>query len=109
MLYRDVKDGGLGLFHVRIRALALLIRSFLETALNPNYCHSLFHEFLFRFNVMGEVRLPNPGATPYYSNAFSTTICHYTQNYPLNISVMTTKQWYKVLMGESKVHTQSEV
>ena len=41
ILYRDSKDGGLGLFHVRIRALALLIRSFLETALYPIFRHKL--------------------------------------------------------------------
>jgi hypothetical protein len=100
ILYRDNKDGGLGLFHVRIRSLALLIRSFLETALNPNFRHSLFHEILFRYHVMGEDSLPNPGTTPYYDPAFFTTIRHYQENCPLNIATMTTKQWYRVLIED---------
>ena len=37
VLYRSGQKGGLGLLHVRIRAFALLIRSFLETAVNPNF------------------------------------------------------------------------
>ena len=35
VLFRDTVDGGLGLFNVKIRALALLIRAFLETAVHP--------------------------------------------------------------------------
>jgi hypothetical protein len=37
VLYRDSLVGGLGLFHVKTRSLALLIRSFMETASNPNF------------------------------------------------------------------------
>ena len=43
VLYRNTQAGGLGLFHVKIRSLALLIRSFLETASNPKFRHSLLH------------------------------------------------------------------
>ena len=108
VLYRDSKDGGLGLFHVRVRAQALLIRSFLETAINPNFSHSLFHEILFRFHVMGEVSLPDPGITPYYDNTFFSTIRHYQQNCPLNIAVMTTKQWFNVLMEDQVLMAQGD-
>ena len=34
-LYRQPKDGGLGLHHVQLRAMANLINCFLETACNP--------------------------------------------------------------------------
>ena len=37
VLYRQSKDGGLGLLNVDMRSLAYLIRSFLETASNPAY------------------------------------------------------------------------
>ena len=70
VLYRDTQAGGLGLFHVRIRSLALLIRSFLETASNPKFRHSLLHEVLFRYHVLGETCLPNPGFLPYYDQNF---------------------------------------
>ena len=100
VLYRESHDGGLGLFHVRVRAQALLIRSFLETAANPNFRHNLFHEILFRYHVMEEISLPNPGFTQYYDQAFFTTIRHYQDTSPMNIAVMSTKQWYSVLLEE---------
>ena len=66
VLYRHSEDGGLGLLNVKVRALALLIRSFLETAINPSFRHSLYHEMLFRYHVLDESSLPNPGFTPFY-------------------------------------------
>ena len=100
VLHRNVHDGGLGLFHVRIRSLALLIRSFLETSANPGFRHSLLHEVLFRYHVLEETFLPNPGFLPYYDQQFFNTIKHYKQNSPLNISLMTTRQWYRALLED---------
>ena len=99
-LYRDTKDGGLGLFNVKMRALACLIRSFLETAANPTFRHHLYHEILYRFHVLGEVSLPDPGLPPYYDQQFFDTIRHYHQASPLNIAVMSIKQWYAVLLED---------
>ena len=100
VLYRSPQDGGLGLFNVKMRSLACLIRTFLETAANPMFRHSLYHEVLFRYHVLGEVSLPNPGIPPYYDKEFFATIQHYHETSPLNISVMTIKQWYSVLMED---------
>ena len=100
VLYRQAEHGGLGLFNVKIRALALLIRAFLETAIHPNFRHSLFHQVLFRFHVLGEVSLPDPGFTPYYDQEFFRIISHYHNNCPLNVAVMSTKQWYQVLLED---------
>ena len=61
VLYQQAEDGGLGLLPVKMRALALLIRSFLETAANPNFRHSLYHQHLYRFHVLRETDLPDPG------------------------------------------------
>ena len=105
VLYRNTQAGGLGLFHVKIRSLALLIRSFLETASNPKFRHSLLHEVLFRYHVLGETCLPNPGFLPYYDQNLFNTIKHYQDTCPLNISVMTTKQWYQILL-EDRVFMQ---
>ena len=102
VLYRDVQNGGLGLFHVRIRSLALLIRAFLETSSNPKFRHSLLHKVLFRYHILGETSLPNPGFLPYYDETFFKTIKHYNDTTPLNISTMTTRQWYRILL-EDKV------
>ena len=77
VLYRDSTDGGLGLFNVKIRSLALLIRSFLETALHPAFRHSLYHEALFRYHVLNDDSVPNPGFPPYYDAEFFNTLKHY--------------------------------
>ena len=100
VLYRDSIDGGLGLFHVRMRSLAILIRSFLETAINPCFRHSLLHEILYRFHVLGEDSIPDPGYLPYYDREFFQTIKHYKETSHMNIAVMTTKQWYRTLLED---------
>ena len=107
-LYRDNQDGGLGLHHVRLRAQALLIRSFMETAANPNFRHSLFHEILFRYHVQGEHTLPDPGLCPYYDKEFFATIRHYQESSPMNINVMTTKQWYSALLEDNVLKTETD-
>ena len=86
--------------NVSVRSLALLIRTFLETSINPNFRHSLFHEHLFRYDVMGEHSLPDPGFTPYYNRDFFQTICHFRDSSCLNIASLSTKQWYKLLLED---------
>ena len=105
-LYRKPEDGGLGLFNVKLRALSLLIRTFLETATNPQFRHSLFHEILFRYHVLGEESLPNPGFPPYYDSEFFKVIQHYHLTSPLNISKMTIKDWYRALLEDKLLMTQ---
>ena len=100
VLHRQADQGGLGLFHVKMRSLALLIRSFMETAANPNFRKSLFHQLLYRYHVLGEDDLPDPGLPPYYDQAFFDTIKHYHQHSPLNVAVMSIKQWYQALLED---------
>ena len=47
VLYRATQDGGLNLVNIWCKAIALLIRSFLETAGNPQFLSNLFHTTLF--------------------------------------------------------------
>ena len=108
VLYRHSRLGGLGLFNVKIRALALLVRSFLETACNPKFRHSLLHEILYRYHILGDDSIPDPGYLPYYDRSFFSTIKHYKDNCPLNIEVMTTRQWYRVLL-EDRVTMQANI
>ena len=37
VLYRETKDGGLGLLHIQYRAKAALLSTFLQTAINLNF------------------------------------------------------------------------
>ena len=94
MLYRQIGEGSLGLINVKYRAMALLIRFFLETAANPIFNHNLFHE-------VGNTRLQDPGFTTYYDKHFFETIKHFNVKHQnINIAVLSTKQWYWMLMDE---------
>ena len=88
-----------------MRSLALLIRSFVETSANPKFRHSLYHELLYRYHVLQEVTLPNPGLPPYYDQTFFDTIKHYKENSTLNITTMSTKQWYRMLLEDQVLMT----
>ena len=46
-------EGGLGLFHIKHRALAALIFTFFQTAINPNFRRNYYHESLFNNYVLG--------------------------------------------------------
>ena len=83
-----------------MRSLALLVRTFLETSINPKFRHSLFHEILFRFHVLGETSLPDPGFTPYYDKEFFALISYYKNNSDMNIATMSIKEWYTVLLED---------
>ena len=101
VLYRKRTDGGLGLHNVKYRALAILIRAFMETAAHPSFRHSLYHETLFRYHVLGEVSLSNPGFSPYYDKDFFDLIKYYNDCSPLNINVLTLRQWYSLLLEDN--------
>ena len=44
--------------------------------------------------------MPNPGFPPYYDVDFFNTLKHYHETSPMNIAVMSIKQWYKVLLDD---------
>jgi hypothetical protein len=94
VLFRKTDDGGLGLLNVKVRAMSLLIRTSLETAANPTFNHSLFHEQLYRYHVLKEHSLPDPGYTPYYDRDFFNLIQHYKDTAPMNITIMTTEEYH---------------
>ena len=61
IMCRPTYYGGLGLYSVRYRSQAMLIRTFMETAVNPMYRHSLLHSQLYRYHILGDTSLPAPG------------------------------------------------
>jgi hypothetical protein len=93
VLVRPTHWGGLGLFNVQIRAQACLIKSFLETAANPNFQENLYHSTLFKYHVLEDRTLPDPGLPPYYPASFFTTLRRVSQDTPLNIVKMSLKEW----------------
>ena len=86
--------------NIRIRSLALLLKTFMETAAHPHFRHSQYHETLFRYHVLEETSLPDPGYPPYYDQQFFDHIRFVHQNSALNIRVMSIKQWYCLLLEQ---------
>ena len=101
VLHTPVQMGGLGLHSVKYKAMASLIRTFLETAANPAFKHNLYHTLLYRVNVLDDDSVVNPPPLPpYYSAAFFSTIKNVKENTPLNVTTMSTAQWYRVLVEQ---------
>ena len=50
----------------------------------------------------------DPGYPPYYDKDFFKTIKHYQETSPLNIAVMTTKQWYQVMLEDQVLMTPTD-
>ena len=98
MLYRPVEKGGLGLHHVASKAKANLITTFLQTATGKTFQTSLYHSWLFRYHVLGEQDLPNPGMPPFYSNNFFETIKQVQDQFSLNPIHMSVNQWYQYIL-----------
>ena len=74
VLHRSVTFGGLGLTSVKHKALAMLIRNFMETAAHPQFRRNLLHSTLFRYHVLEDDRITNPGFLPYYPVGCSENI-----------------------------------
>ena len=100
IMYRPSSIGGLGIHNVKLKALAGLIRTFLETAGNPLFSQSLYHNILFRYHVLDEISIQDPGFPPFYSKDFFLMIRQVHLNSPLNIFHMTEKMWYRLLLED---------
>ena len=66
--------GWLGLVNVESKATALLIKSFLETAINSNFLKSEYHEALYFWYVEERRDIVQPIQPPYYNNEFFAII-----------------------------------
>ena len=97
VMCRPPTHGGLGVASVQFKARAILIRTFLETAAIPKFRHSLLHSLLFRFHILEDQSIPDPGFPPYYPPDFFATIKKVHTETPLNILTMSTKQWVRHL------------
>ena len=102
VLHRPIQMGGLGLHNVKMKALASLIKTFMETAVNPAFNHNLLHTVLYRVYVLNDDSISTPPTLPpYYSAAFFNTIRQVKEGTPLNVATMSTAQWYRVLIEQN--------
>ena len=74
IMCRPINFGGLGVINVKFKAQAMLIRTFMETAANPQFRNNLLHSVLFRYHVLGDTSVPDPGYPPYYPSSFFKAI-----------------------------------
>ena len=97
-LYRKSSDGGLDLLNVEIRAKALMTHTFLQTACNPLYIRNMYHEALFRFHVLRDDSLEDPGFTPYFNENFFKILRSYHENNIGDLHDITIRRWYSLLL-----------
>ena len=98
VIFRPPTYGGLGIHNVRWKALAGLIRSFMETASNPKFQSSQYHSILFHYHVLQDMSVPDPGYPPFYNASFFDIIRKAFIEYQLQVSTMTEKEWYTHLL-----------
>ena len=97
VMCRPPSYGGLGVASVKHKAQAVLIKTFLETAAIPKFRHSLLHSLMFRYHVLGDSSVPDPGYLPYYPAAFFQIIKYVHLETPLNVLSMSISQWARYL------------
>ena len=107
VLYKNRKEGGLNMVNVKYRAMAELIKSFIDTAINPTFRRNLYHQALFNWHVEDVRSIPDPGKPAYYSAEFFNAIKEVKTEGLLKLSMMTTGTWYKVLL-ENNVTRESD-
>ena len=100
IMHRHPSLGGLGVHNVQLNAQAALTRTFLETAANPIFRKNLYHNMLYRYHILDDSSVPNPGFPPYYSQDFFSRVRKVHEESPLNILRMTEKDWYRVLLED---------
>ena len=77
----------------------MLIKSFLETAINDKFSRNLYHKALFKWHVLQDRTFEDPGSPPYYPPAFFSLIRQISMEGTHNLSSMTSSQLYKILLG----------
>lgn len=105
--YRPTVRGGLGLQHVESKAQALLVRSFMETAANPSFINNVYHQALYRWHVLEDNLIPNPGRPPYYSVGMFQLIKH-AKSLNMCVSTMSTSEWYRLILEKDVTMEEEE-
>ena len=105
LLYRKRADGGLGLIHPKVKAQALFIKCFLETAVGEKFLRNKYHEAIFKWCVLKERNLIHPSLPPYLNEETMNLIGQALNEGSLNIETMSVKDWYKHLLEANVTHS----
>jgi hypothetical protein len=96
------------MFNVKARSMATLIHTFLAQAVSPLFPTNHYLNSLYRWHVLGQRDVPDPGRPPYYTLAFFSVIKDVHFNTPLNIIWITLKQWNQLLLERGVTHTSDD-
>ena len=102
LIFRNILEGGLGMFNISAKAKANLIVSFLQTAVEGDYTTFPYHAALFEYFVEKKKTksIINP---PYYSQSFFQTISSAIEEDSSAIH-WKTKDWYTHLIKKNYTH-----
>ena len=109
MLFRPRKLGGLGLVNLQYKALSLLIRNFLESAVNPNFQVNQYHAALYSWYVEDRRDLTCPPIPPYYDQSFFGSIRQVKEEGLLNVKTISSGIWYRSLLETNITHQPVEL
>ena len=79
---------------MKYKAKAMLIKTFLKTAVHPRFMH--------RYHMMGDTTVPAPGLLPYYQHEFFDTIKQVYQDSPGKVPTMSIKEWTQHLTEDGQ-------
>ena len=100
VVHKPKDKRGLGLHSVKEKSKAFLIKSFLETAVNPNFKRNHFHEAIYKFYVRNDNSVTDPGLLLYFSGDFIDTITE-AELEKLQTATMSTNDWYIHLLDKN--------
>ena len=103
--YRPRCQGGLQLHNIDCKSRAMLIKTFLELATNPDFKNSLFYSALFEHYVLKNTSTTSPKCPPFCNQHFFDTIKNaMNENCVANWS---SKQWYGYLLDRNTLQQET--
>ena len=100
-LYKPTSSGGLGLIHIELHCQALIIRSFLETSINPNFKKSFTNTELFLQKVLGEESNFHVEFSPSYNEKFLSLIRIIMKMATSNIGELSLRHIYELILDHN--------
>ena len=85
-----------------------MIHTFLTQAVSPLFPTNHYLNSLYKWHVLDDRSIPDPGRPPYYSANFFSTIKDVHQNTPLNVIWITLKQWTQLLLERGITHSSED-
>ena len=105
LIFRSIKEGGLGLQNIQAKASANLITSFIQTSINKEFITNDYSRAIFDYYI-NEVGCRDPGRPPWISGSVISEIKEAIRE-GVCIQKMKIKDWYLRLI-EKVTHEQVE-